>query len=102
MANYEPNGDARQQNSMAAGMQWVHRITTVVLEMLLPGLIGLWLDKKWETNFLGLVGFGLGLFTGISHLIQMTKHDTASKNSAKSVVGDDDVRTPSTDSTTDK
>ena len=68
-------------------MQWVHRITTVVMEMVLPGIFGVWLDKKWGTNFIGLLGFALGLTTAITHLLQMTKlEDAKSTNKNQSTV----------------
>jgi hypothetical protein len=37
-------------------MTWVSKITTVALEMILPGLAGLWLDSQLETRFLTLLG----------------------------------------------
>jgi len=58
---------------MAEGMNWVSRITTVALEMILPGLAGLWLDNRVGTKFLALLGFALGVPLGIRHLIAMTK-----------------------------
>lgn len=57
---------------LALATEWVARITTVSLEMVLPGLAGQWLDDRWGTRFLGLVGFGLGLTGGIWHLLVMT------------------------------
>jgi len=57
---------------MAEGMNWVSKITTVALEMVLPGLAGLWLDNQLETRFLALFGFALGVPLGIWHLIAMT------------------------------
>lgn len=39
--------------------------------MILPGLGGHWLDERWGTEFLTLVGFGLGLTAGIWRLLQM-------------------------------
>lgn len=71
----KPNPYTNDQHPMAAAMQWVHRVTTVVLEMVLPGLFGQWLDNRWGTSFLALLGFGLGLTTAITHLLQMTKHE---------------------------
>jgi hypothetical protein len=56
---------------MAVAIQWVAKITTVSLEMVLPGLGGVWLDKQWGTSFLGLAGFVLGLIVGVWHLLQM-------------------------------
>jgi hypothetical protein len=64
-------------------MIWVSQITTIAAEMVLPGLAGQWLDKRWGTNFLVLVGFALGLTTGIWHLIAMTKPRSSSGSSRK-------------------
>ena len=58
---------------MAEGMNWVSKITAVALEMVLPGLAGLWLDNQLETRFLTLLGFALGVPLGMWHLIAMTK-----------------------------
>ena len=58
---------------MAEGMNWVSRITTVALEMVLPGLAGLWLDNLLDTRFLTLLGFACGVPLGMWHLIAMTK-----------------------------
>lgn len=61
---------------LAVAMEWVSQITTVVAEMVLPGLAGQWLDNRWGTKFLTLVGFALGLTVGIWHLIAMTRPKT--------------------------
>ena len=58
---------------MKEGMDWVSKITTVAMEMVLPGLAGMWLDKRFGTGFLALLGFALGVPLGIWHLIAMTK-----------------------------
>lgn len=58
---------------MALAMEWVTKITTVGLEMVLPGVGGAYLDKYFHTSFLALLGFGLGLTVGIWHLLQMSK-----------------------------
>ena len=60
---------------MAAATNWVSRITTVALEMVLPGLAGLWLDNQLGTRFLSLTGFALGVPLSIWHLITMTKRN---------------------------
>jgi len=67
-------GDPRPP--LAVAMEWVSQITTVVAEMVLPGLAGQWLDDRWGTGFLALVGFALGLTVGIWHLIAMTRPKT--------------------------
>jgi hypothetical protein len=61
---------------MAAAMQWVSRITVIALEMVLPGIAGDWLDKRWGTSFLALVGFGLGITLGMWHLLVISKAST--------------------------
>jgi hypothetical protein len=66
-----PSGDPRPP--LAVAMEWVSQITTVVAEMVLPGLAGGWLDNRWGTGFLALLGFALGLTVGIWHLIVMTR-----------------------------
>ena len=58
---------------MAEATTWVSRITVVALEMILPGLAGLWLDNRLGTGFLALLGFALGVPLGIRHLMAMTK-----------------------------
>jgi hypothetical protein len=58
---------------MANGMQWVAKITTVALEMVVPAVIGMWLDQRLETQFLALLGIILGVPLGIWHLVKMTK-----------------------------
>jgi F0F1-type ATP synthase assembly protein I len=60
---------------LIVAMQWSSRITTIALEMALPGLGGFWLDHKLGSRpiftILGTIaGFSLGMF----HLIQLAKH----------------------------
>jgi hypothetical protein len=52
---------------------WVSRILAVTLEMVLPGLVGQWLDGRLGTSFLVLVGFGCGIALAIWHLLLMTR-----------------------------
>jgi cyanate permease len=67
-----PNEQSRHPYAVA--MAWVSRITTVALEMVLPGLVGIWLDRRWGTSpWITLLGFGLGMTLAIWHLIQMTR-----------------------------
>jgi len=58
---------------LAEAMAWVSRIMAVSLEMVLPGLAGLWLDDRIGTRFLMFIGFGLGFTAGMVHLLAMTK-----------------------------
>ena len=61
-----------QPSSIALAMEWVARITTVALEMVLPGLAGQWLDQRFGTRFLVLIGSAFGMTTGFWHLLSMT------------------------------
>ncbi|HRX79444.1 MAG TPA: hypothetical protein P5307_10320 [Pirellulaceae bacterium] len=59
---------------LAKGMEWVSKITTVALEMVVPAVIGSWLDQHLETSFLGVLGLVVGVPLGIWHLVKMTKN----------------------------
>ena len=91
----EPTGDRRPP--LAVAMEWVSQITTVVAEMVLPGLAGQWLDRRWGTKFIGLTGFGLGLTIGIWHLLAMTR----SRNAGQSGERPDSGRATNTKDTPD-
>lgn len=58
---------------LALAMEWLAKVTTVVSEMVLPGVFGFWLDKSWKTSYCGLIGVALGFTVGLAHLIQMAK-----------------------------
>jgi len=48
----------------------------VALEMVLPGLAGLWLDRHVGTVILfTMIGFAAGTIAAVMHLIQMTRAD---------------------------
>jgi hypothetical protein len=57
---------------MAEALDWVARIMAVALEMVLPGLAGEWLDRRFGTEFLVVIGFAVGLIGGVAHLLTMT------------------------------
>jgi hypothetical protein len=61
---------------MAVAMEWVSRILAVVVLMVGPGLLGGWLDRRWGTGFLTLLGFALGLTGGTAYLLIITKAKT--------------------------
>jgi len=58
---------------MAEAAKWVGVITTIALEMVLPGLAGQWLDRRLGTRFLTLIGFTFGLAIGFWQLLQLAK-----------------------------
>jgi hypothetical protein len=62
-------------SSLALGLAWAYRIIAVSAEMVLPGLLGNWLDERLGAHFLVFVGFGLGITAGIWHLLLMTRQD---------------------------
>jgi hypothetical protein len=57
----------------AEAMEWVSRIAAVALMMVLPGLGGQWLDGRLGTKFVALLGFALGVTSGIAYLVMITK-----------------------------
>jgi hypothetical protein len=58
----------------AVAMQWVARLTTISLEMALPGLGGFWLDQWLGTRVVFLiVGVIVGFAGGMWRLVQLTK-----------------------------
>ncbi|MGL6196685.1 MAG: hypothetical protein ACRC2T_17875 [Thermoguttaceae bacterium] len=66
------NDDGR--SPLAIGYAWSVIISTIALEMTLPALFGFWLDYKFGTLILfTIIGAVLGMITGMTHLIQITK-----------------------------
>ena len=67
----EPVDDRSRQ---AIAYQWASQIISVSLEMVVPGLVGYWLDQRWGTGIvLTLVGFFGGMVLGMLHLLQLTR-----------------------------
>lgn len=66
-------GSAVDSNPLAKAMEWVARITTVALMMVLPGLGGWWLDGRLHTTYLVAIGFGLGLVMGVAFLLRIVR-----------------------------
>ncbi|HIQ22634.1 MAG TPA: AtpZ/AtpI family protein [Planctomycetes bacterium] len=57
---------------LAQAVAWSSRITTVGLEMALPGLLGYWLDKRLGTSPLLLILLvAVGVTSGMIHLLRM-------------------------------
>jgi len=67
---------------MAEALQWVSRITTVALMMLLPILGGGKLDEMRETKYWGPVGLVLGLLLGAWQLRQIVRDSKRSQDKA--------------------
>ncbi len=72
--------DDRSATAKAAA--WTSRIMTISLEMVVPGLVGYWLDTKLGTKFvLMLAGFVLGFTAAIKHLLHLTQKKSEAKKS---------------------
>jgi hypothetical protein len=68
-----------EPSPIGLAFEWVARILAVVIEMVLPGLLGQYLDKRLGTKFLVLAGFGCGLSLALWHLLVMTRQKPGSK-----------------------
>lgn len=65
-----------KNNVAAEGIEWLSRTVTILIIMVGPGLVGRWLDQKLGSNYLALVGLGIGLTLGTYILILLAKHLT--------------------------
>ena len=55
-------------------------MTAISLEMVLPGLIGFWIDRQLGTVMVFLVlGVILGMTTGMIHLVRLTSSTSAAE-----------------------
>jgi len=53
---------------------WTSYVTTIALEMVVPGLIGYWIDQRLSTGVVFLVlGVVVGFSVGLSHLMRLTR-----------------------------
>jgi len=71
----ENRGDLRSPQAKA--YQWASKITTISLEMVVPGVLGYFvLDRYLGTKFVFcLLGFAAGMSFGIWHLVQFTSSE---------------------------
>ncbi|MSR58568.1 MAG: AtpZ/AtpI family protein [Planctomycetaceae bacterium] len=75
-------GDKRPP--MAVAMEWVSRITTVALMMVLPAGGGYWLDQRCGTGpWLLVLGAGGGLILGMMLLMAMVDGAKRNKTSGR-------------------
>ena len=67
---------------MASAMRWVSTATTVSLEMAIPAVVGVFLDKRFDTlPWLTVIGALLGLGTGMTHLLKIAGSPVARQES---------------------
>ncbi len=74
---------------IARAYLWVGRIFSICGEMLVPGLLGYWLDQAlgFQFSIFALIGFFVGLVFGMTHLVLMATTEQKS-GSAKDATGD--------------
>lgn len=64
---------ADDRSALAVAWSWATRVMVVAAEMVVPGLVGYWLDQKIGTYVvLTLVGFAVGITLAVMHLMRMT------------------------------
>ena len=62
------------RSPLAVAMEWTSLVTTVSLEMALPGLLGYWGDRKLDTGaVLMVLGVILGFSLGMWHLVKLSR-----------------------------
>ncbi|MCR4415844.1 MAG: AtpZ/AtpI family protein [Thermoguttaceae bacterium] len=55
-------------------MGWATQITTIAMEMVVPAILGWWLDQRFGTRpVLVTVGGAIGLLSGLVHLLRVAK-----------------------------
>lgn len=76
-----PNDD---RPPVVVAMQWVHRITSISLEMVLPAWLGHWLDQRWGTNpWLVSLGAVFGFTAAMVHLLKLSTGRTGGNPPAR-------------------
>lgn len=54
-------------------MQWLSRTIAIVVVMVVPGVLGSWLDARWGTQFAQPIGFGLGMLVATTCLVVLAQ-----------------------------
>ncbi len=65
-----------ERSIIAMAYTWATTIIVIAGEMVVPGLIGLWLGRliaSWAMILFAFVGFAAGMFVAMLHLIRLTK-----------------------------
>ncbi len=74
-----PPADDRSALSLA--WAWGTRVTVIAAQMVVPGLIGYWIDEKLGTRIVFmLVGFAIGITSAIMQLVRMTGTNAGPKH----------------------
>ena len=84
--------------ALAVAMQWVSWVTTVSLEMVVPAVVGYWLDRHFETRgALLAVGAVLGFVVGMSRLLKLASSFNQKKGVSSQIPGPHDIERPNKD-----
>ena len=66
------NDDDRSRIARAWG--WSSQLTSIALEMVLPGIVGLWIDRQLGSVMVFLIlGVVFGMTAGMIHLVQFAR-----------------------------
>jgi F0F1-type ATP synthase assembly protein I len=57
---------------MAIAANWASQIIGLAFEVILPVVLGRWLDQRWGTSVWTIVGAVLGPMLGFWHLLALT------------------------------
>lgn len=88
MQRPDRNSQRSRAAAIAAGMRWATTISAVSLEMALPPVLGLWIDKKLGTSPVFLAGLAvLGMVAAMMHLRQLVLQKSASEPSTNRSTG---------------
>jgi len=80
-AEPEPEDD---RDAIAIAMGWATALMTISVEMVLPGLLGYWLDKRLGFKALFVfVGFACGMTVAVWHLIRITAADSRKRSNRR-------------------
>jgi F0F1-type ATP synthase assembly protein I len=80
MVNNTPDG----RSPIAVAIHWASQVTTISIEMVLPLLLGVWVDRWLHTKAVFTVlGGSLGLWLGIWTLMRIAKELAAQDKGPK-------------------
>lgn len=71
--NQPGSDDPEEVSPVARGVAWYSHAMTISMEMVVPGAVGIWLDRQFGTGHVcALVGFLLGITVSLWHLFRLT------------------------------
>jgi F0F1-type ATP synthase assembly protein I len=74
VASPSPDQSSDDRSPIAVAYAWAWRVIAISLEMVVPGLIGYWIDLRLGTKAVFVIlGFLLGMALGIVHLMRLAQ-----------------------------